>query len=246
MGRPGMRVFAFAIKLLPLFLAVVAVPAQQTAFTHFPAASNGLMFSNAVGAFASWENGYEKMDTNAISRLLLVSERDPGIQRKLYDAHNLLKLGEMKKAFHIIRPLFEKYPENLRVRLSAGVLFYKAGRQDKALNIFLKMLQDAPDDYILHNNLAWVYATSDDPIVNSPESALLHARTALLRGHHDFNVWSTLADAHVAEKDYIRAAQCERIALTLTVEENVPEAIYLQQKERFEKMHEAALEQAGK
>jgi len=85
-----------------------------------------------------------------------------------------------------------------------------------AIKAYQQALRMAPDFSVAHNNLAWLYATCDDPHFRDPKAALQHAQRAV-----DLTEWKeggfidTLAEAHYANRDYQQAVEIQKKALAL-------------------------------
>lgn len=77
-------------------------------------------------------------------------------------------------------------------------------------------LRMEPDFAEAHNNLAWLYATCDDPNFRNPQAAIEHARRAV-----ELTNWSepafvdTLAEAYFVNGSYRQAVQAQQKALAL-------------------------------
>ena len=73
-----------------------------------------------------------------------------------------------------------------------------------------------PDFAEAQNNLAWLYATSDDPKVRNPPAALAHAKLAVELTHwKQAYVIDTLAEALYVNQQYDEAVKIETKAVTL-------------------------------
>ena len=85
-----------------------------------------------------------------------------------------------------------------------------------AIKAYQQALRLAPDFSVAHNNLAWLYATCEDPNIRDPKAALQHAKLAV-----DLTEWKeggfidTLAEAHFANGDYQQAVEIQKKALAL-------------------------------
>jgi tetratricopeptide (TPR) repeat protein len=85
-----------------------------------------------------------------------------------------------------------------------------------AINAFQQALRLAPDLAEAHNNLAWLYATCDDPKYRDPRAALDHAQTAVsLTKWTQGDFVDTLAEARFVNGDYREAVEIQKKALAL-------------------------------
>jgi hypothetical protein len=93
-----------------------------------------------------------------------------------------------------------------------------AGRKlySDAVTHYREALRLAPNMAEAHNNLAWLYVTSDDPKFRNPPAGLTHARRAV-----QITQWKqvasvdTLAEALYANRDFGNAIQVEAKALRI-------------------------------
>jgi len=121
-------------------------------------------------------------------------------------------------------------------RLGSMFLFGKGVPQNEAQGVdFLrrsvKMDDAQPQAW---NLLGWFHATSHDPAVRDPRTALQCARKAVtLSGGNNPDLLDTLAEAYAAMGKYRRAEAAERRALGLAVDEDA-RAYYEQRLTRFE------------
>jgi tetratricopeptide (TPR) repeat protein len=109
-----------------------------------------------------------------------------------------------------------RYPKIVEAQVALGDLFAKDKRYQEATNKYLAALRLNPNLAIAHNNLAWLYATADDPQYRNPASALDHARKAVqLTGQREPNYIDTLAEALYVNHRFADAVQAETATLRL-------------------------------
>lgn len=85
-----------------------------------------------------------------------------------------------------------------------------------AVEHYQQALRFAPNMAEAHNNLAWLYATSDDPNFRNPPAALKHARRAVELTHwKDMASIDTMAEALYANREFREAVAVETKALQL-------------------------------
>jgi membrane associated rhomboid family serine protease/tetratricopeptide (TPR) repeat protein len=85
-----------------------------------------------------------------------------------------------------------------------------------AIDDYQQALRLAPDFAEAHNNLAWLYATCDDPKFRDPKAALEHATLAVkLTDWKEGESIDTLAEAHYLNGDYQQAVEIQKKALEL-------------------------------
>lgn len=115
----------------------------------------------------------------------------------------------------------------------AGDYFYDAGQFDRAVEFYLQVIGQDPENAHALNNLAWLYATCKDPLYRRPEAALALARRALAvdRSAH---VLDTYAEALFINGRPAQALEASREALKMARDR---EAYYREQVTRFEKKY---------
>jgi tetratricopeptide (TPR) repeat protein len=85
-----------------------------------------------------------------------------------------------------------------------------------AIKAYQQALRLEPDLAEAHNNLAWLYATCDNPDYRDPKSALAHAQIAVkLSEWKQAEFIDTLAEAYFANGDYPQAVAIQKRALAL-------------------------------
>jgi tetratricopeptide (TPR) repeat protein len=71
--------------------------------------------------------------------------------------------------------------------------------------LLLELIKNYPEDFTLMNNLAWIYATAEDPGMRNGEKAIQYAQTAMVIAPRDYHIWSTLSEAYYSSGDYEKA-----------------------------------------
>jgi len=131
--------------------------------------------------------------------------------------------GDPQKAQQIIEQELGKNPASEQGRnllaenyvmladLYAGQKLYR-----EAVTAYQQALRLTPDSAVAHNNLAWLYATCDDPNFRDPRSALIHAQRAVeLSQGKQADFLDTLAEAHFVNGQYAEAVDVQKKALSL-------------------------------
>lgn len=86
----------------------------------------------------------------------------------------------------------------------------------RAIERYQVVLRLSPNAPLAHNNLAWLYATADDPKFRDPAAALDHARKAVaLTRWREPDFIDTLAEALYVNRQYTEAVKTETRALAL-------------------------------
>ncbi len=86
----------------------------------------------------------------------------------------------------------------------------------QAIQRYQAVLRLSPNAPVAHNNLAWLYATAEDPKFRDPAAALDHARKAVaLSNWRVPNYIDTLAESLYVNRQYAQAVKVETRALAL-------------------------------
>jgi tetratricopeptide (TPR) repeat protein len=86
----------------------------------------------------------------------------------------------------------------------------------QAIEHYREALRLSPRMAVAHNNLAWLYATAEDPKVRDSAAALDHARQAVeLTAWREPEFIDTLAEALYASRNYAEAVKAQEKALKL-------------------------------
>jgi rhomboid protease GluP len=131
--------------------------------------------------------------------------------------------GDPQKAQQLFEEVFGKTPQTSEGKeLLASNQMILAGLYGEqklygdAIKTYQQVLRLEPGLAIAHNNLAWLYATCDDPKYRDPRSALDHAQLAVkLSPWKDPSFLDTLAEALFVNGGYQQAVQVEMQALAL-------------------------------
>jgi membrane associated rhomboid family serine protease/tetratricopeptide (TPR) repeat protein len=131
--------------------------------------------------------------------------------------------GDSNKEQQVFRDVLGKIPhtaegEKLLAanQLVLADLYAKLMLYGDAINHYQQILRLDPNAAEAHNNLAWLYATCDDPKYRDPNAALAHAQRAV-----ELTQWKvgdyidTLAEAHFVNGDFQQAVEIQKKALTL-------------------------------
>jgi rhomboid protease GluP len=146
------------------------------------------------------------------------------------DDHSRLELGlayqlkgDPQKAQQIFEEVLGKNPRTADGQESLaenhallGDLYSQQKLYPDAIKAYQQALRLEPDMAVAHNNLAWLYATCDDPKFRDPKAALEHAQRAVeLTQWKEGESIDTLAEAHFVNGDYRQAVEIQKKALAL-------------------------------
>jgi len=101
--------------------------------------------------------------------------------------------------------ILEIDPDHQQARYVIGNVYLNAKQYEKAEKQLTGLVEDFPDDFTLRNNLAWLYATADDPAFRDGEKAIRLAQEAIAIAPYDHHVWSTLAEGYYVTGQYEKA-----------------------------------------
>ncbi len=129
----------------------------------------------------------------------------------------------------IILREIEKHPLNPNLYKTLGDLYYESGNYEGVRQAYETSLKLKPDSPHVLNNLAWLYATAEDPRFRHPERALTLAKAAaaIIQEPH---ILDTLAEAYYINGMYAKALEASREAQRLARDSH---AYYQQQVEKF-------------
>lgn len=110
-------------------------------------------------------------------------------------------------------------------------LALKAGRPDQAIAQFIRTIELAPDHVGALNDLAWLYATSDEAAYRQPVDAIMLANRARRLAPARADILATLAEAYFANGDLDLAIDTVRDA----IDQAPQEVQYRQALERYQR-----------
>ena len=128
----------------------------------------------------------------------------------------LSQKGNVAEAMDEFQQAVEKNPKDARVHASLGGVLLQLKEEAGAIKELKLALELKPEDPEAANNLAWVYATADDPKLRNPVEALRLARIAVEKSPSPNPAYlDTLAEALVLNGKPAEALALEEKALAL-------------------------------
>jgi len=106
--------------------------------------------------------------------------------------------------------ILEIDPMHEETRFISSTLYISSKQYAKAERLLEDLIEEHPDGFGLKNNLAWLYATAEDPAFRDAQKAVELAQEAMVIAPEDHNVWSTLAEAHYSAGQYEKASRAIR------------------------------------
>ena len=155
-------------------------------------------------------------------------------------AFKAIEQSKPELAVEIFRRALKKDPANRRGRFGLSTALIQTDKYREALNILETLVKEFPKDYVLKNNLAWVYATARDLSMRNGRRAIQLAQEALLLSPLDCHVWSTLAEAYFVSGRYDKALRDAEQALRLGRETNADGKLIEQYQLQVDRCRKAA------
>ncbi|VGO17377.1 hypothetical protein PDESU_05973 [Pontiella desulfatans] len=144
--------------------------------------------------------------TNTPSGLQLDSKTDEErIAFLLNVASAYFAEDDFDSAISAYERILEIDPMHQESRYIVGHVYINAKQYGKAEKILSELVKDYPEDFKLKNNLAWLYATAEDPSFRDGQKAIVLAQDAMVLAPDDHHVWSTLAEAYYITGQYEKA-----------------------------------------
>jgi len=162
------------------------------------------------------------------------------LEQELDVAYKALEQGKPDVAAGLFAKALQKSPANRRGRFGLGTALIQLDKYKEALSVLEAMVKDSPNDYVLKNNIAWVYATAHDLSVRNGKRAIQLAQESLLLNPLDCHVWSTLAEAYFISGRYDKALRDAEQALRLSRETNADAKLVDQYQQQVERCRKAA------
>ncbi|HEY5652847.1 MAG TPA: tetratricopeptide repeat protein [Pontiella sp.] len=112
---------------------------------------------------------------------------------------------DYESAVNAYERILEINPKDKEARFVISYTYIQAKQYLKAEKILLELLEESPEDFKLMNNLAWLYATAEDPALRNGQRALSLAQKAMVLSPNDHQIWNTLAEAYYITGEYEKA-----------------------------------------
>lgn len=199
----------------------------------------GPAVAQPAGPPASSSRTPRAQEAPSIPQLIPSAEEslDPEIRR----AVQFVEKRRYLEALAVLREVIRKQPDQAEARFVAAVALIQLRRYAAARTLLEQLIQTHPQRASLYNNLAWLYATADDPAVRNPTQAVALARRALVLEPLNGSMWSTMAEAYYANREYPRSLRAAEEALALGRAQHAPPARLLAFEEQVIKCREAVL-----
>ncbi len=128
-----------------------------------------------------------------------------------------LRTGQAAQAQKLLVEVDQKIPRAADAQVVLADLCNSLKLYDEAVRHYEEALQIQPKLAVAHNNLAWLFATSDDPKFRNPQAALNHALTAVkLTNGKEPNFLDTLAESLYVNGKFKEAVDVQKKALQIS------------------------------
>jgi tetratricopeptide (TPR) repeat protein len=148
----------------------------------------------------------DNAETNSLpsSNFKITADRteDERIQLLLDVAQAYITEEDFLSAINAYERVLTIDPKHAQARYVIGHIYINAKQYKKAEAILLSLTEENPEDFKLWNNLAWLYATAEDPSFRNGKKAVKYAHEAMTLAPLDYHVWSTLSEAYYISGEY--------------------------------------------
>lgn len=145
-------------------------------------------------------------DTSESSSLQINTRTD---SERIEFLMNVAKVYFAEKDFEAAVKAYERVleidPKHAEARYVVAHVYINAHQYRKAKNLLQDLIKDHPEDFKLLNNMAWLYATAEDPTFRDGKKAIKLAQEAMTMAPYDHHVWSTLSEAYYVSGNYEKA-----------------------------------------
>ena len=125
--------------------------------------------------------------------------------------------GDLQASIDAYERILKMDPDHLQARYVLAQLYITTKQYEKAEVTLLRLIKERPEDFTLLNNLAWLYATAEDPAIRDGQKAIDYAQKAMVLAPNDHHVWSTLSEAYYVSGEYEKAYRAITHMANLTV-----------------------------
>jgi Flp pilus assembly protein TadD len=133
----------------------------------------------------------------------------------LAQAEQALATRRHLDALNLLGTVLKVEPTHRHARFLTATVLADMGRVRESIVVLNVLVEEFPNQFSILNNLAWTLATAQDVTLRDPARAVELARRAVLLAPDNFNVWSTLAEAHFQNGNYQRALRAAQEARRL-------------------------------
>ncbi len=177
----------------------------------------------------------------ALAPLVLAETPDAEqLGHRVMAAYTAMEEGRNNESERIFMGVLQEDPSHMQARFGLGTLYIKMERYDRAIRLLESLYKEFPQEFVVLNNLGWLYATATDHKVRDGERAVQLAQEALLMQPNAFHIWSTLAEGYYVLGNYERSQRAAREAVRLSQSARVPEAEQERYRQQYLRSRRAA------
>ena len=157
-------------------------------------------------------------------------------------AYIAMNKGNTAEAISLFKDALKADPKSRNAWFGLATVHIQIRDYATAEKILLKLAQAYPEDYAIRNNIAWMYATAENPKFRNAEKAVKWARDAVFLSPLSPEPWSTLSEAHYLAGDYEKAFRAVEHVMDIAPREKLSREqarIYAEQYTKCKKAKEA-------
>jgi tetratricopeptide (TPR) repeat protein len=128
------------------------------------------------------------------------------------------RIGNNEGALQIYDKILEIDPENELNRFNRGNTLIALERYDEALDELLPIMEANPNNFMIRNNVAWIYATAKDIQIRDGQKAISLGRDALMLAPNDYQIWNTLSESYFVSARYEKALEIAEISFKMALQ----------------------------
>jgi tetratricopeptide (TPR) repeat protein len=160
-----------------------------------------------LGTLSNLASAQDPLSLEPVSPELQINNRTN--TERIEFLNNLAQVYFEEKDFESAMSAYERVleidPKNKQALYVVSHVYIDAKAYGKAETLLLQLIEENPEDFKLKNNLAWLYATAEDPKYRNGIKAIAIAQEAMVLAPNDHHVWSTLSEAYYISGDYEKA-----------------------------------------
>lgn len=198
--------------------------------------ASGVLFNRylQIAAFAITLHGVAWANQAVESR----SERSP--EQLTQMGFQMLQAQRFEEAERLFGQALAADPEILQARFGLGTLYFEKGQVARSIELLEQVRADAPEFSPVLNNLAWIYASTDELQYRDGTRAIRLVQTAIFRQPDSFQIWNTLAEAYYILGDYSRAKRAAGQAVRHARQQGAPQNQVVRYQQNAERARRAA------
>ena len=195
--------------------------------------NNSLLGAHASGFWQQYYLGYESFRNAEVAKSIIFAKNAILENKNFIWSHVLLgriyqKQKNYKKAIQSYKKFLTRFPLNLSVLRMLAVSYDLQQQPQQAEKIYLKLIDQYPNEELAFNNLAWLYLTKIKSTKNT-EKALKLSQKAVAINASSANL-DTLAEAYYQNGNYKQALKLIEKSLVLDTQDLDH---FKQQKDKF-------------